>query len=321
MTIAIFGAAGATGQALAEALGQRGLPFRVVGRSREKLQKIFGTAPTIEVVDADLSTLEGAKKASRGASAVVYAVGPADYSDKEFAKLPGWMSTALEAAVAEGVKKFILLSTVYSYGAPVPTTSKVSENHPRQPVAYKGEMRKQQEDLVLAAHGRGGLSTLVLRLPDFYGPKADTGIFRGLFDAAVAGKPADLFAPVDKQHEFLYVPDLGPVVAELLARDDVYGEAYNLAGPSAITTRDFAAAIYQAAGRPLKFRAAGKFMVRILGLFIPFMRDFYPMLYLQDTPILLDDSKLQSKIGPITKTSYEEGIRNTIAAMKARAAA
>jgi nucleoside-diphosphate-sugar epimerase len=121
--------------------------------------------------------------------------------------------------------------------------------------------------------------------------------------------------------EFLYVPDLGPVAADLLARDDVYGEAYNLAGPGAISTRELADAIFKAAGHPLKFRAAGKIMVRILGLFIPFMRDFYPMLYLQQSPILLDDSKLQSKLGPIKKTPYEEGIRRTIDGMKARSAA
>jgi nucleoside-diphosphate-sugar epimerase len=316
MTIAIFGAAGATGQAIAEALAQRDISFRAVGRSREKLQKIFGSSPKAELVDADLSTLEGARKASRGAAAVVYAVGPADYSDKEFSKLPGWITTALEAAAAEGVKKFILLSTVYSYG--VPTTPKVAEDHPRAPAALKGEMRKQQEDLVLAAHGKGGLSTLVLRLPDFYGPKADTGIFRGLFEAAVAGKTADVFAPIEKLHEFLYVPDLGPVVADLLARDDVYGEAYNLAGPGALSTRDFAAAIFKAAGHPPKLRAAGKIMVKILGLFIPFMKDFYPMLYLQQSPVLLDDAKLQSKLGAIKKTPYEEGIRRTVDAMKAR---
>lgn len=318
MTIAIFGAAGATGQAIVEALTQLNLPVRVVGRSREKLQKAFDGLSKVEIVDADLSSLDGAKKASRGAETIVYAVGPADYSDKEFTKLPGWMGTALEAAGAEGVKKFVLLSTVYSYG--VPQTPKVTEKHPREPAAFKGEMRKQQEDLVLAAHGRNGLSTLVLRLPDFYGPKADTGIFRGIFDAAVAGKTADVFAPVDKQHEFLFVPDLGPVVADLVARNDVFGEAYNLAGPGALTTREFAAAIYEAAGHKLKYRDAGKFMVRFLGLFIPFMKDFYSMLYLQDTPILLDDSKLQAKLGTITKTPYNEGIKKTIAALKARAA-
>jgi hypothetical protein len=51
------------------------------------------------------------------------------------------------------------------------------------------------------------------------------------------------------------------------------------------------------------------------------MKDFCPMLYLQGSPVLLDDAKLQSKIGTIAKTSYEEGIRKTIEAMKARAAA
>lgn len=318
MTIAIFGAAGATGQSIVEALTQRGLPVRVVGRNPEKLQKTFGSLSNVERVDADLSNLEGAKKAARGAETIVYAVGPADYSDKEFTKLPGWMTTALEAACAEGVKKFVLLSTVYSYG--VPKTAKVSEKHSREPAAYKGEMRKQQEDLVLAAHGRQGLQTLVLRLPDFYGPKADTGIFRGIFDAAVAGKTADVFAPVDKQHEFLYVPDLGPVVADLVARDDVFGEAYNLAGVGVLTTREFTAAIYEAAGQKLKFRDAGRFMVRFLGLFIPFMKDFHSMLYLQETPVILDDTKLQAKLGSITKTPYEQGIKKTIEALKARAA-
>jgi nucleoside-diphosphate-sugar epimerase len=36
------------------------------------------------------------------------------------------------------------------------------------------------------------------------------------------------------------------------------------------------------------------------------------MLYLQETPVILDDSKLQRLLGPLPKTSYDEGIRRTL---------
>ncbi len=42
--------------------------------------------------------------------------------------------------------------------------------------SVKGEHRKRQEDLVLAADGQDGLRTLSLRLPNFYGPDAELSI-------------------------------------------------------------------------------------------------------------------------------------------------
>jgi nucleoside-diphosphate-sugar epimerase len=40
------------------------------------------------------------------------------------------------------------------------------------------------------------------------------------------------------------------------------------------------------------------------------------MLYLQETPVLLDDSKLVQKLGAVHKTSYDDGIRETIEWMR-----
>lgn len=55
-------------------------------------------------------------------------------------------------------------------------------------------------------------------------------------------KPANLFSPADTPHEFIYVPDLGPVVADLLGRDDVWNQCHNVAGSGVITGRFMAAA-------------------------------------------------------------------------------
>jgi hypothetical protein len=40
------------------------------------------------------------------------------------------------------------------------------------------------------------------------------------------------------------------------------------------------------------------------------------MLYLTETPVLLDDSKLRAQFPALHKTSYDEGIRQTIAWMR-----
>ena len=45
------------------------------------------------------------------------------------------------------------------------------------------------------------------------------------------------------------------------------------------------------------------------------MREVVEMLYLQETPVILDDRKLLAKI-PVRKTTYDEGIRQTLAWMR-----
>jgi hypothetical protein len=69
----------------------------------------------------------------------------------------------------------------------------------------------------------------------------------------------------------------------------------------------------------LKVRAAGKGMVRVLGWFNPLMRELVEMSYLLTEPVILDDSALQGLIGPIAKTPYAEGVRQTLEAARAAA--
>ncbi len=198
----------------------------------------------------------------------------------------------MDAAAATEYERFLLVTGVYSYG--IPQTQKVAETHPRRPVAVKGQLRKEQEDILMAAGERGLFKSMIVRLPDFYGPYADKSLANPIFRAALAGKTANWLGPVSSLHEFVFVPDVGPVIAELASRDECYGEAWNFAGPGAISTLAFIQKIYQAAGREPKFRSSlsRARMLRILGWFNPLMRELPEMLYLQETPVLLDDEKL-----------------------------
>jgi nucleoside-diphosphate-sugar epimerase len=224
---------------------------------------------------------------------------------------PEVMRKTLDGAIAAGVRRIVLIATVYPFGRP--QTTLAGDDHPRQPHTYKGRMRKEQEDILLAAHAAGKIRATILRLPDFYGPGVDRSLVYDLFRAAARGGTAKLVGPINTPHEFVYVPDVGPVVAALLDHPEADGRGWNLAGAGAITQQEMAGKTFAAAGRKPKVMAAGKTLLRLAGLFDPILRELVEMHYLQTTPVLLDDSGLRAMLGPIHKTPYEEGIRQTLA--------
>jgi nucleoside-diphosphate-sugar epimerase len=309
--VAIFGAAGAIGRSVAKALEQRSIPFRVVGRSRAKLEQAFGTVKIAEIFPADLADPREAGAAARGVDTIVYCVG-LPYPSHNLH--PVLMRTTLDAARQVGVQRLLLSSSVYGYG--VPRTARVAETHPREPHTHKGQYRKRQEDLVSEAHAAGAIQGTIVRLPDFYGPDSDLGLANPMIRAALEGKTANWYGPVNSLHEFVYTPDAGPVIVELAGRADCYGEAWNFAGPEAIPTVDFITRIYRAVGSAPRYRVLGKGIVKVVGLFNADAREVVEMLYLQETPVLLDDSKLAAKLGGLRKTSYEDGIRRTLEWMR-----
>ena len=286
---------------------RRGIAFRAVGRSRTKLEQAFSAYRQAELFPADIADLRSAGAAAREVDTIVYCAGlpyPAHY------RHPAIMRTVLDAAAAMHVQRLILISSVYAYG--VPRASRVAETHPRQPETRKGQFRKEQEDLVFDAHKTGRIQGLVLRLPDFYGPAADLGYAPLVFTAALAGKTANWVGPVSAQHEFVYVPDVAPVLLDLASLPECFGEAWNFGGPGPIATVDFITRIYRAAGRDPKYRSVGRGLLKILGWFSADMREIPEMMYLQETPVILDDSKLLAKLGNVHQTPYDEGIRKTI---------
>lgn len=307
MKVAIFGAAGTIGRAVAAELIRRGERPRVVGRSRGRLEEAFGNRA--EIVDTDVSDLGGVPLAASGMDAIVYSLG-LPYTTQAFASYPDMMRDAVNAARRTGVGRLLLITNVYPYGRP--TAARVAETHPRQPVGPKGRYRKEQEDIALAAHEPGRFLTASLRLPDFYGPHASLAFANLIVQSALAGKPANLLGPADTPHEFVFTPDVGPVVCDLLVRDEAFGTAYNFGGPGVITTRQFAERVYSAAGAKFRARVAGPTMVKLLGLFSPLMKELSELSYLQSEPVILDDTKLHEVLPAVRKTSYDEGIRLTV---------
>jgi nucleoside-diphosphate-sugar epimerase len=267
--------------------------------------------PLVEIRAADISDAQGASAAAAGIDTLFYLVG-VPYT--QFALHPKLTRIALDAAAATGVRRFVHISTVYPYGRP--ERNPVDESHPRNPHTFKGLMRKEQEDLVLAADGRNGMRTTILRPPDFYGPTSEQSFVRAIFDAALQGGKANVIGPIDTPHEFIFVPDLAATLLALSAKDEAYGRAWNVAGPGLITTRQFAELVFAEVGKRPQLRVANRMMLRIMGLFNPFLREVSEMHYLWTTPVALDDSRLRLLLPHVQKTPYKDGIHETVRSMR-----
>jgi nucleoside-diphosphate-sugar epimerase len=305
--IALFGAAGAIGGTIAAELRKRNQPYRVIGRGRAELERAFGSDPDAEIVTWNPDDPASVRSASRGVDTILYLVGLPYW---QFELHPQLMRKTLDGAIAEGVQHIVLIGTVYPFGRA--RTERVREDHPREPHTYKGRMRKEQEDLVLSADGSGKIRGTILRLPDFYGPGIDKSFLASAFQAAVKGGRAQLVGPIDTPHEFVLVPDVGPVALALAEEPLAYGRAWHFGGPGTITERAFVERIFQEAGREPKLIVANKTILRLMGLFNPLMREMVEMNYLFQTPVIMDDSAIHELLGNIHKTSYEDGIRETL---------
>lgn len=308
--IALFGAAGAIGRSVAKALALKGEPYRVVGRSEANLRKAFGADPLAEIVAWDPDQPESVLAAATGVETLIYLVGVNYW---QFEQHPLLMRKTLDGAIAAGVRNLVLIGTVYPYGRP--QSMPVREDHPREPHTFKGRMRKAQEDLLLQAHAQGRINATVLRLPDFYGPGVEASLLHGAAVAAVKGGTAYLLGPIDRPHEFVFVPDVGPVVSRLVDTEAAFGHVWHLGGAGVTTQRELVDEMARQTGRKIKLRVVGKTMLRLVGLFKRMVREMVEMNYLMTEAVIMNDSALQRLIGPIRKTPYAEGLRQTLAAV------
>jgi nucleoside-diphosphate-sugar epimerase len=303
--IGLLGATGAIGKSVAAALTAQGIPFRAIGRGEAGLDKVYGNNALAERVSWNPDDPSSVRHAFSGVSTLVYLLG-VPYN--QFRLHPILMKKVIRSAIDSGVEKILLIGTLYVFGRA--RAKWITEDHTRKPHTFKGRRRKAQEDLLMDADAKGKLKASVLRLPDFYGPDVEGSLLRDLFLAAARGRRANLIAPLDTPHEFVFVPDVGPVVTAMLRTPGAFGHTWNLGGAGTITQRELAKMAF--GDKPPRVLTAGKMTLRLLGLFNPMMRELVEMNYLMTDPLIVDDTALTNLLGHIEKTSYRDGVARSM---------
>jgi nucleoside-diphosphate-sugar epimerase len=206
------------------------------------------------LVAGDLQTGQGLDRLVEGVEAVVHVAAvyrTAGHPDSYYRDINvGGTERLLEAARRSGVRRFIHTSSVGVHGhverPPADETSPLAPGDIYQVTKAEGEA------LVLAAHGKGGLLSSVIRPGAIYGPgetrllKLFRAIARGRYAIVGSGRP--YYHPV-------YIDDLVAGFLLALDRREAEGEVFLIAGPRYVSQSELAGIIARHThGRVLPFR-------------------------------------------------------------------
>ncbi len=301
----ILGSGGAIGVELAKALPKHTDKIRLVSRRPEKVND------SDDLFSGDLTKAGNVLKAVEGSDVVYLSVG-LQYNLKIWQEQWPIVMKNTIAACKEHNSKLVFFDNIYMYDPNYinPTT----ENSPVDPISEKGKVRKEIAEMFLREVERGELVGLIARCADFYGPniKQNSVLTEMVFMNLYSGKKANWLGSARFKHSFTYTPDAGKATALLGNTDSAYGEVWHL--PTAtdpFTGEEWINNIAKELGVEPKYQVAPKLLVRIMGLFVPVMKEIVEMMYQYDRDYIFDSSKFENRFN-FTPTPYLEGIKEIV---------
>jgi nucleoside-diphosphate-sugar epimerase len=249
--------------------------------------------------------------AARGVDAIVHAVNPPGYRNWAALVLPMIENTI--AAARASSARILLPGTIYNYGPdafPV-----LREDSPQRATTHKGKIRIALEQKLQAA-AREGVRSLIVRLGDFFGPKAGNNWFsQALVKPNVS--VASITNPGSKGigHSWAYLPDAGEVFAELMDREAELAdfEQFNFGGHWDADGTEIIDAIRRAAGNAsIPVKPLPWWIFRLASPFNQTLRELYATRPLWRAPIRLDNTKLVRFLGKEPHTPLQAAVEATL---------
>lgn len=159
----------------------------------------------------------------------------------------------------------------------------------------------------------GALTALIARAADFYGPGAtNTFVHPMVFEKLRHGKKASWLCNDSVPHSMIYTPDAVRGTALLGNTDDAFGRAWHLpTRDNPPTGREFIEMVAKNYGTSPSWQVLKPWMLKMVGVFNPLVRESIELLYQNEYPYIVDSSDFESRF--FRATSYDEGIRTTAA--------
>jgi len=297
----IIGAGGTIGLPLAKELKNYVGKIRLVSRNPKRVNE------TDEPFPLDVNDLNLVDKAVSG-SEVVYVTIGFNYSLKVWQKTwPPFMRAVIDACKAHGAK-LVFFDNVYMYAkSAIPH---MTEESPMQPPSKKGMIRKQLHEVIMDEIEKGHLAALIARSADFYGPDTNKSV---LIETAaknlVKGKKAQAFGDIDKIHTYTFTPDAGKATALLGNTADAYNQVWHVpTTKERLTTKQWIGLIAEELNMTPKIQKLPTWMLPIIGLFIPELKEFPEMMYQHETDYIFDSTKFEKRFG-LVATEPRDGVK------------
>lgn len=300
----ILGANGTIGSLLAKELMNYTDKIRLVSRKPRKVNE------TDELFPADLSNPAVVDQAV-GGSDVVYLVVGFDYNVKVWEeKWPRLMIATIDACKKHNAR-LVFFDNVYMYD--INAIPHMTEESPNNPPSKKGVVRKQIAQMIMDEVKAGKLMALIARSADFYGPDNDKSFVNEMvYKNFLKGSRANWFVDPDKKHSFTFTPDAAKATALLGNTDDAYNTIWHLpTDKNTLTGREFVELFSKEMKVADKIFVMPLWLIRIVGIFIPVIKEMPEMMYQYDRDYFFDSSKFEKRFEFIP-TTYSEGIKRIV---------
>ncbi len=303
----VLGASGGVGGAVVRALVARGKRVRAVNRGG----KIDAPAG-VEVIAGDVRDPDSARQVCQGAEVVYLCANPPYHLWAQ--DFPLLLDGAIAGASAASAK-LVFADNLYVYA---PTSQLMNEDLPWAPATRKGQVRKQLDETLMAAHASGTVRAVIGRASDYYGPGGtNSTVGERLFGQLLAGRPVQWLGRLDVPHSLSYLDDFARGLVALGERDEALGQAWHIPAAEPLTGRQFITLAASVAGVPRRMAPVPPVMLRLAGLFSPLIRETVEMQYQFLEPFIMDGGKYTRAFG-FTPTPHREALRETIAWFRAR---
>jgi len=177
----------------------------------------------------------------------------------------------------------------------------VSEDNPLQPLTPYALNKLAAENLYLFYHRVYNIATVVFRIANPYGPRAQTrhskyAIINWFIRLAMENKVIKIFGNGNQVRDYIYIDDL--VNAFLLAsfKKEAIGQVYNVGSGIGTEFKDMA---------NLVIKTVGKGRIE----FIPWPKNY---MNVETGDYITDITKIKKELGWMPHISLEKGIENTV---------
>jgi nucleoside-diphosphate-sugar epimerase len=303
----ILGSTGIIGTELAKALTQYTDNIRLVSRNPKRVN------PADQLVIADLTKFNEVLTAVEGSDVVYLTVGLQYKINVWQTQWPLIMKNVIDACKTHKTK-LVFFDNVYAYGL---VKGWMKEDTLVNPTSKKGEVRAQIAQMIMSEVEKGHLDAIIARAADFYGSNTPLSFATvTVFHNLKKRKTAQWFIDADKKHSMTYTPDAGRATAILGNTTSAYNQIWHLpTDKNVLTGKEFIELAAKSFGVEPKFMVLKKWMIQLVGIFVPIVKESIEMLYQNEHDYLFDSTKFENAFN-FTPTSYQDGIIATVKSMK-----
>ncbi len=301
----ILGSNGIIGKGLAEILPQYTDKVRLVSRHPSPVNK------NDELVSGDVRDFGAADKAVENAD-VVYLVLGMEYKLSVWQKdWPRIMANVINACKKHNAK-LVFFDNVYAYGK---VNGWMTEKTPMNPSSKKGEVRAQIAEQIINEYNQGNLNAIIARAADFNGPTKTSFVHPLVYDKVMNGKKAQWFINADLRHSLTYTADAAKAAALLGNTPEAYNRVWHLpTDRNAPAGKEFIHMVQETYGKNTGYTTLSRWMLKMVGLFVPVIREMDEMMYQYDSEYLFDSSDFESHF--FKATPVKNSINQTVNALK-----